>query len=288
MLFLPLVCAHHTMFAIGRMPAGWRQRGKDPREFMGLAVALHSCEPEELVRQIEELGVKHLLLRIPVWEITVIDRYVNFIHSLPHREVVVCIMQDRVHVKDMTKWRSSLRTIVDACWPQVKAYQIGQGPNRSKWGFFSGTEYLEFAAEAELLRASHPGIRLIGPGILDFETIPLLRFLIHGYPVRWDSVACALYVDRRGSLRNKQLGIFDLKNKIRHFAGCIASSRKSERRFWITEVNWPIRNQGRYSPVRERECVSEEDAGQYLREYCEDAWETRLVERVYWWPGATA
>lgn len=281
--FFPLAGMLHVAMSRGRVVSGWRQRGDDPVEFMGLAVALHSCEPERLAIEIRKLGVKHLLLRVPVWEIELLDKYVKFMDSLPDQEFVVCILQDRPHVRDREMWRRSLRAVVDACWPRVRTFQIGHGPNRTKWGFFSGSEYLAFAAEAQNLRASHPGIELIGPGILDFEPIPLLRGLVHGYPVRWDAVACGLYVDRRGSPRNRQLLVFDFKNKIRWFAACIACSRKARRRFWITEVNWPIKNQGAYSPVREIECVSEEDAGRYLREYYEDAWDAKLVERVYWW-----
>src|SRR5690606_32316797 len=67
------------------------------------------------------------------------------------------------------------------------------------------------------------------------------------------------------------------------FAACIRFSNKSERRFWITEVNWPLKDQGEYAPTGEAERVSEEDAGRYLTEYYEDAWNSQLVDRVYWW-----
>lgn len=283
LFFMPLVCMHHAAMSRGRIAPGWRQRGDDPVDFMGLAVALHSCDPERLAAEIRRLGVKHVLLRVPVWETGELDKYVKFIDSLPEQEFVVCILQDRPHVIEREMWRQKLRAVVDACWPRVRTFQIGHGPNRTKWGFFSGSEFLSFASEAETLRNSHPGIELSGPAILDFEPIPLLRTLVHGYPIHWDAVSCGLYVDRRGSPRNRQMLAFDLKNKIRCFAACISCSRSATRRFWITEVNWPIRNQGAYSPVRETECVSEEDAGRYLREYYQDAWNEKIVERVYWW-----
>ena len=60
-------------------------------------------------------------------------------------------------------------------------------------------------------------------------------------------------------------------------------ANRANRRFWITEVNWPLENQSPYAPTSEKECVSEEDAGKYLRRYYEDAWESGLTERVYWW-----
>ena len=71
--------------------------------------------------------------------------------------------------------------------------------------------------------------------------------------------------------------------KIYHFAACVRCGNRASRRFWITEVNWPIKDQGAYAPTGPNECVSEEDAGRYLREYYEDAWNSQMVERVYWW-----
>jgi hypothetical protein len=52
---------------------------------------------------------------------------------------------------------------------------------------------------------------------------------------------------------------------------------------WITEVNWPLKNQGVYSPTGRKECVDEETAAGYLNSYYEDAWQSEFVERVYWW-----
>lgn len=283
LLFCPLVLFYQTALSAGHRPSRWSQPARSIREFAGLAVCLHSCDERRLASEIEELGVKHVLLRIPLWELEELDRYVAFMDSLPECEFVVCLMQTRRDVIDPEHWRRNLNTVVRACWPRVKDFQIGQGVNRSKWGFFSTGEFLSFASVAEELRAEYEGIRLIGPCILDFETIPLLRGILHGHPIRWDAVGCALYVDRRGSPRNRQLLFFNLKQKILHFAACIRFANKAERRFWITEVNWPIKDQGSFSPTCERDCVSEEDAARYLREYYEDAWDGQLVERVYWW-----
>lgn len=280
---LPFVLSYQTALSSGYRSSSWSRPQRRSDEFIGLAVGLQSCDGPRQAAEIRELGVKHILLRIPVWEIDQLDKYVDFMDSLPECEFIACIMQDREHVLDAELWRTNLRTIVSRCWPRVSHYQIGQGINRSKWGFLTTGEFLSFASVAEELRDNYPGINLVGPCVLDFETIPLLRSLVHGHAISWDVVGCALYVDRRGSPRNRQMLLFDLKQKIYHFAACIRCSAKAKRRFWITEVNWPLKNQGRYAPTGEAECVSEEDAARYLVEYYEDAWKSQLVERVYWW-----
>ncbi|MDQ8184950.1 hypothetical protein [Pelagicoccus sp. SDUM812002] len=76
---------------------------------------------------------------------------------------------------------------------------------------------------------------------------------------------------------------FNLRQKIFHFAVCVRLANKAERRFRIIEVNWPLKNQGPFSPTCERDCVSEEDAAKFLTDYYRVAMETDLAERVYWW-----
>ncbi len=279
----PAVACRHWRIARGTIPDDWKQRGEDVRDFMGLAIGLHSCPPDRLAAEIRELGVKHLLLRIPVWEVDQLEIYGTFLDLVPDCEVAICIMQNRRNVLDPDLWRENLFRIVGRCWPRVKAYQIGQGMNRSKWGCFSIGEFLAMASVAEELRPEFPGIQLVGPGVLDFEPLALVRGVAHQYPIHWDIAGTALYVDRRGSPREKQMKLFDLRQKIYNTVACLAGRRKSKRRLWITEVNWPLKEQGRYAPTSGRECVTEEEAARYLREYYVDAWDTRLVERVYWW-----
>jgi len=282
-LLAPAIAVRHWRLAQGKIPRGWKTRSEDVREFMGLAVALHSCPPDLLAAEIRELKVKHLLLRIPVWEVDQLPKYEKFLRAVPDCEVVVTIMQDRRNVVDPSLWRTNLFRIVEMCWPRIKTFQIGQGMNRSKWGCFTIGEFLVMASEAESLRPKFPGIQFVGPGVLDFEPLAMIRGVAHGFPIRWDIAGSALYVDRRGSPRKPQLKIFDFKQKIYNTIACIVGRKKVKPRLWITEVNWPIKNTNGYAPTSEKECVSEEDTAIYLREYYEDAWETRLVERVYWW-----
>lgn len=279
----PAIAVRHWSIARGAVPRGWRTRTENVRDFMGLAVALHSCPPDRLAAEIRELGVKHLLLRIPVWEVDQLEKYQNFLRSVPDCEVTVAIMQNRRNVLEPSLWRGNLFRIVGSCWPRVKAFQIGQGSNRSKWGCFSIGEFLAMASEAEKLRPEFPGIELVGPGALDFEPLALMRGVSHWYPIRWDVAGCALYVDRRGSPRTPQMKFFDFKHKIYNAVACVAGWSRAKPRLWITEVNWPLKGQGRWAPTSGSQSVTEEQGARYLQEYFEDAWRTRLVERVYWW-----
>lgn len=280
---LPFVLFYQAALSNGYRPPNWTRPQRRATDFMGLAVGLQSCDGPRQAAEIKALGVKQILLRIPLWEIDRLEKYAAFVDSLPKCEFVICAMQDRNHIVDTELWRTSLRAIVQRFWPRVRQYQIGQGMNRSKWGFATTGDFLSFASIAEELRESYPTIELVGPGVLDFEPIALLRGLVHGHRICWDAVGCALYVDRRGSPRNRQLLLFNLTQKIYHFAACVRCSSKARRRFWITEVNWPIAGQGPYAPTGETECVTEEQAAAYLTEYYNDAWQTQLVERVYWW-----
>ena len=281
--FSPIIAARYLAIRQGRIPVGWHRPAKSGMEFLGLAVGLHSCPWQQLADEIHALGVKHILLRVPVWELDKLDDYRAFVDAIPDCEIVVCVMQDRAHTINPKRWLQTLGRIVEVFWSRVQEFQIGQGSNRAKWSFFSMGEYMAFAEQASALRQHYQGIKLVGPGVLDFELIPNMRGLVHQFDIKWDVVASAMYVDRRGSPRNKQMGHFDLSAKIQALAAVMSCASKSKRRLWITESNWPLQGQGEYSPTSERECVSEADYDSFMHMYLIDAWKTQLVERVYWW-----
>src|SRR5690625_2190559 len=132
-LLAPAIALRHWKLAQGAIPSGWQTRGEDVRDFIGLAVALHSCPPDLLAAEIRDLGVKHLLLRIPVWEVDQLPKYEEFLRAVPDCEVVVTIMQNRQNVLDPSLWRANLFMIVESCLPRVNTFQIGQGVIRCSW-----------------------------------------------------------------------------------------------------------------------------------------------------------
>jgi hypothetical protein len=52
---------------------------------------------------------------------------------------------------------------------------------------------------------------------------------------------------------------------------------------WITEVNWPLKDTGKYSPASGKPNVSEDQQADYLVRYHILTLASGLVERIYWW-----
>ena len=185
-----------------------------------------------------------------------------------------CLMQDRQHILDHELWYKNLNTV-------VQRFGLGSRlPDRARhqsieMGRIQLRRALAFASVAEDLRVDYPEIHLVGPCVLDFEPIPFIRSLLNGCKIHWDVVGYALC----RSPRLPETGVLVSIQKIYHFVACVLCSNRANHRFWITEVNWPLQNQSPYAPTGEKECVSEDDAGTYLKRYYRRL-ESGLVERV--------
>jgi len=283
LLCSPIIIAYQVYLNLGARPSFWKKKKRDIKDFAGVSVALQSSSAESQIPHIKSLGVKRVLLRIPSWELDDLEKYAKFIEAIPECEVAICLMQTRKEVLDLELWHENIQRLLSRCWPMVKEYEFGQGCNRSKWGFFDLGDILRFVSKIDSLRSEYEGIKLISPSILDFEPVYLLRILMSFKSPRWDAVGCALYVDRRHAPNNRQLLFFDLKQKLLHFASCIRISNKANPSFWVTETNWPLKGQAPWAPTWEHDCVSEDEAAEFLRQYYRTAWDTSVVERVYWW-----
>lgn len=257
------------------------------KEFLGVAVSPDPVFGDRLPDLVAELGVRRLLVRVPVWERADFARYRRFVDRFPGCEIVLAVMQDRGSVRNLAQWREDLRGILRAFDGRATHVQVPMAANRTKWGCVHMGEAHDLLEVAHTLRDEFPWLRLIGPGVIDFEPAPWLRGLVNGRRYQLDVAGGLLYVDRRGSPRNTQYGIFDLAGKIRLWRAIIDLSLRCPRRsatpLWLTEFNWPIEGTKPWSPTASREMVSEADAARYLKEYCQIAWQTRMVERVYWW-----
>jgi hypothetical protein len=283
-VFAPLVAARYAT-----IQPNARTRTLTPVDFIGLGVSLDSAPDAVLRDLIAESGVRHILLRVPVWDRDRFGRYQEFLSGLPACvcEVVIAILQDRRSVADHAQWRDDLRAIFSRFGERCTWYQIGQASNRQKWGCANFAEHAELIEIAERLRPEFPSVRLVGPAIIDFEPLAMMRSLINLRHFSFDAVSSLLYVDRRGAPANRQYGFFDLERKIR-FQAALASlsprvTEEGRQRLWITETNWPIAGTGESAPTSTKECVSEERYADFLRGYFQQAYATGLVERVYWW-----
>lgn len=257
------------------------------RNFLGVAVSPDPAIADHLPDLVAELGVRRLLLRVPVWERHRFDHFRRFADRFAGCEVVIAVMQDRESVCRLHQWTRDLRDLVSTFAGRATHFQVPMAANRTKWGCVHMGDALDLLEAAHRLRAEFPWMQLVGPGVIDFEPIPFLRGLVNLRRYQLDVVGALLYVDRRGSPRNTQYGIFDLANKICLWRAIADLSphcpRRSRTPLWVTEFNWPLAGTKPWSPTASPEMVSEEDSATYLKEYCQIAWATGMVERVYWW-----
>ena len=257
------------------------------KDLIGLGVNLDKDDKNNTQQKlVEELGVKNLIIRIPLWDIPNIDSYVEFAKSFnetSQKNILLNIMQDRAHIEDLDLLKKDLDTIFSKFNSFVKEYQIGTTINRAKWGFFGVQEYLSFYKVAQDLRdQKYKDLKLIGPSTIDFEYYYNIRAMFNSYDIKYDKVSSLLYVDRRGAPSNTQYGVFDTKNKIDLLYSLCKLSSKSNDEIYITEVNWPLSNTAPYAPTSEHECVSNEEYSKYMIEYLQIVKKSKKVQKVYW------
>ena len=254
----------------------------DPKEVIGICVNLDKGAGQ--VELVEELGVKHLLIRVFLNDIENIDRYVEFAKSFgSDKEILIAVIQSREHVENLEFLKRDIKTVFEKFSPICSEFQIGNAINRIKWGFVTPDEYLKFYKTVQEVRDSEfKDLKLIGSSVIDFEYHYTIRSLFNGYKIFYDRFSSLLYVDRRGSPNSKQMLFFDLKKKIDFLYTIVNASKKSSNSIYITEVNWPISNTAPYAPTSEKECVSLEHYAQYMIEYFKIAMKSGKIKRVYW------
>lgn len=250
-------------------------------EFFCLGVDFER-NPKATLEMIEELMVERILLRVKLWEMEKLPLLKDFILLCKDKKITIKILQDREHVEDLTLLKKDLETIFTALNQHVDIFEIGSTINRAKWGFFSVDEYNSFYQAAyDLKTAKFPHIKLIGGSVIDFEYHFTAHTLFNLFKYHYDGVAALLYVDRRGSPENMQMG-FNLQDKISLLSTMVWLSPKSNHELHITETNWPISGTAPYAPTSERECVSEELYADYMLRYYLLAFASQQVDSVSW------
>ncbi len=245
-----------------------------------LSVSPHKEKPEEVLSLLRETGVRKTLVRVPSWERERLGEYEKFFERLLQNgfEVTAALLQQRDDVLDPLKWQEFLEEVYSRFKESVSYFEIGHAWNRTKWGLWNYKEYLQLARCAQNLSEKYR-VRLVGPAVIDFE--------FHLYPpllkaVPFDKVSSLLYVDRMGAPENKQSG-WDASKKVALLKAVIDGTCRRERDLWITEVNWPLKGTGKYSPAAGRPNVSEEEQADYMVRYYILLLASGFVERIYWW-----
>ena len=250
-------------------------------EFFSLGVDFHR-ETQATQQLLEELEVKSILVRFKLWEMHQLQTLKSFIAQNSDKKITLKILQDREHIEDLELLKNDLHVIFSELGNSVAMYEIGSTINRTKWGFFSVNEYLNFYKVAYDLKTAHfPDIKLLGSGVIDFELHFTVHTLFNFCKCKYDGVAALLYVDRRGAPENTQLG-FTLTDKIALLSTLVWLSPKTKQELHVTEVNWPLSNTAPYAPTSEHECVSEELYADYMLRYYLLAFASQQVDSVSW------
>ena len=244
---------------------------------------LSASDIREIIRP---LNLSRIAVRIPLHDVGRLEDYVQFIRHFSDYELLAVILQDREFIEDKRELESSLRRIFVALSGIVERYQIGNATNRVKWGFVSQREYLEFFEVAWRLRnRCFPDVQLLGGAVIDFDLHEYCGSLYNGFPFEYDGYASLLYVDRRGAPERRQFG-FSLPAKIDLIRRLAENSRKLSSReepsLWITEINWPLRETGRYAPSLDDRRVGESEQLHYLVRYFLLALGTGSIRACFW------
>lgn len=274
------------------LPRAWRRYRQlrehlyaEPHGWQGMGVAVRPWpeNPAAVLRSLEKLGTRRVLLRLHPWQRDH-DLEEELAGELARRgfELAFTLPQSRELVKDRARWQEAVVELQARFGHLGRHFQIGQAINRSKWGVWNHSEYLELAAAAAEILRQDPAVELLGPAVIDYElhrTAAILNIPRPG--VFFDILASLLYVDRRGAPENRQLG-FDTVDKVIQLKALAETSPACGGRSWITEFNWPLW-EGPHSPAGRRVAVDEETQADYLVRYYLLALGTGMVERVYWW-----
>lgn len=234
---------------------------------------------EEVVALLEEIGVKKTLVRIASWEKGHFEKIEILLDLLEERgiDIIFAVLQQRDDVLNPDQWEAFLDEAFSRFHKFSPYFEIGHAWNRTKWGVWDYTEYLRLAERSVSLAEKH-NVKLVGPAVIDFE--------FHLYPpilkkVPFDIASSLLYVDRMGAPETKQAG-WDTSKKLALLRATVDVCLE-DRPLWITEVNWPLKGTGKYSPASGKPNVTEEEQADYLVRYYVLCLATGFVERIYWW-----
>ena len=241
--------------------------------------------PEALLEAVDDLAVDKVLVRLHPWE-EQHQAELELVRALSERglDLAFALPQTRELVRDKERWRSSVSRLGEVFSPYGRHFQVGQAINRSKWGVWKTSDYVDlFVLAAQELRSLPGGVELLGPSVIDFEphaTAGALNVKRQGYEL--DATSHLLYVDRRGAPENEQMGLDTVGKVVLLKALAETSVACPSGRCWITEVNWPLW-EGPHSPAGKDVAVSEDKQADYLSRYFLHVLASGLVERVYWW-----
>lgn len=266
------------------------------RDRIGVALHPHPDYIATELQLLDLLGNPPVLIRFCHHEMEADwQRGIALVDQLHARgvQITVALLQDRQAVIEPLRWEAFLETVVSAIADKVKHIEITHATNRVKWGVWSDQEFARLVAPAFALQQRFPQVKWIGPACIDFEYLPLLaalRTLPKG--ARFSALSHLLYVDRRGAPENKQ-GKYSTLEKSALLRAIAEVSPHTESRVVISEVNWPVKHTGEWSPVmcpyvtpkwrRLEPGETEEEYANYLLRFYVITLCSGHIEQVFWW-----
>jgi hypothetical protein len=73
---------------------------------------------------VKELGVQHLIIRMPLWEMEKIDEYVAFAKGFGDKKFVINILQNREYIEDLALLKQDIEIIFDKFQKQKQCSNI--------------------------------------------------------------------------------------------------------------------------------------------------------------------
>jgi hypothetical protein len=139
----------------------------------------------------------------------------------------------------------------------------------------------------------YPDIKFIGPAVIDFDYLFLVASLDNvPEKLHLSALSHHLYVDRRGAPENRQ-GLFSALEKFVLAKAIARCSPKCDNSVIVSEVNWPLKGTGVYSPVGSPyvssglrfndPSVTEDEYADYMLRYLVMAICSGMIDRVFWW-----
>lgn len=207
--------------------------------------------------------------------------------------IMAALLQDRRAILEPDQWANFLESVITAIADKVNHIEITHAFNRVKWGVWNAKEYSQLMQPAFALKKRFPTIKLTGPACIDFEyhpTIAALNTIPAGQ--KFSALSHLLYVDRRGAPEGKQ-GRFSTLEKCALLKALARWSDHCEDKVIVSEVNWPIKYTGIWSPIgcpyeapqwrRDEPGETEEIYAHYMLRYLAISICSGHVEQVFWW-----
>ncbi len=217
-----------------------RKRSVESHRFFGMSV---NGDHTQALQTIHELGIKSILIRVPMWKLHRLEQYAAFCARFENCEITITLIQDREHIEDLDLSRRDFERIFELLSPYAKRFQIGSSINRAEWGFFSVGEYVDFYAIAYWLNVHKFGnLELIGPGVRGFECHVTAHALFNDDRLRFEAMASLFDVDQHGAPEARKYGL-SLFEKIKFQRALMLLSRNVGHELYITEANFALDNE---------------------------------------------